>query len=98
MKLTPVEINSMFYFPVHGCEPARPLTDQEVEKINQQAQAAIRQHWDHEGVKAIIQHIEIHAAKMQSRAVSKGAEPHDAGQAYALTRLVGQLQEIRWKE
>lgn len=94
----PVSSPPVFYFPVHGCEPARPLTAAEIEKQQKKCLAAIKQHWDNEGVKAIVQLLEIKAAIQQGRAITREATSYDAGGASALLNVVRDLQAKRWSE
>lgn len=88
---------AVFYFPVFGCEPARPWTRAEMAKQQEKVRKTIKKHWDSEGVKAIVELLQIEAAILQARACARGADQHDAGGGYHLLKVVRELQNRRWE-
>lgn len=87
-----------FYFPAYGCDAVKPMTMEEMQEKEQRSRAIIQKNWQHDGVKAVIEYIEIQCAMLQARACQKGADQHDAGQAFALQKLIGELQNKRWSK
>lgn len=86
---------AVILFPSHGCQPAGQLTKKQQDEHLVTQRQAIRQHWEHAGVKAIVQLIERRAAMKQRAAVQPGAAPHDQGQAFALDELITVLNGIQ---
>lgn len=87
-----------FYFPAYGCEAVKPMTMEEMQEKEKETRAMIQKYWQHDGVKAVITYIEIQCATLQARACQKGADQHDAGQGFALQKLIGELQNKRWPQ
>jgi hypothetical protein len=84
-------------YPLHGCEAASPMTEEEQEAMRTKLLRAIRKHWGNAGVEAIVQMLEMECAIAQSRACLAGATPHDGGQAYGLQQLLGKIQRLKWQ-
>lgn len=82
-------------FPIYGCDPTRGHSREEMEAQSRTRCATLKKHWDHEGVKAVIELIEIQGALCQRRAIDRDATLHDAGQAFALGELLALLQRHR---
>lgn len=93
MNTEPVTI----VFPLHGCEPAKPLPPEEQEALQNELMAAIQKHWKNDGVEAVVQLLEMECAIKQSRACLPGATPHDGGQAYGLQQVLSRIQSLKWK-
>lgn len=83
-------------FPVYGCQPMRGMSREEMDKQQRARAADLKKHWDDDGVKAVVELIEIQTAICQRRACSREATSHDAGQAFALSELLGQFQRLRF--
>lgn len=83
-------------FPVYGCQPMRGMSREEMEKQQRTRAAELKKHWESDGVKAVVELIEIQGAICQRRACAREATSHDAGQAFALAELLGQLQRLRF--
>ena len=92
------EVKVVICYPVHGCEAARPMTEEEMAVAKEKSLRAIQKHWGNDGVKAIIELVEVKAAVLQARCTQEGSTQHVAGQAYGMQQLVGELQRLRWSE
>ena len=86
----------VFYFPVHGCDEARPMTGEEQGALVKRLRKCVKEQWNNPGVRALVQWVEMQAGTLQARACSPGATAHDAGQGHALLRLVSEVQGMRW--
>ena len=85
---------AVFYFPAYGCDPVRPMTEEQARAEQRVLEQSLRAHWTHPGVKAMITLLERRAARSKSAAVRPGAGAHEQGQAFALEQLVGSLQQL----
>lgn len=75
-------------YPLHGCEALGVMDEKAMTKRMKQMRQTIRTHWNHDGVKAMIEMIQLRTARMQREAIQAGAGAHAQGQAFALDELI----------
>lgn len=92
--IEPVINPPVILFPAHGCEGLGMISEKQAEKLLAENRDAIRSHWNHAGVKAIVSLIEQRGCRLQREAIGPGAGAHHQGQAFAMNELITVLHGI----
>lgn len=82
-------------FPLGGCAPDGTLTEAQVTARMKNLRELVRMHWNNEGVRAVIELLEMRTAMKQRAGVAPGAGAHEQGQAFALDEAIGMLRQVR---
>lgn len=89
---------AVILYPSHGCQPVTGRTQAQLDAAMKLRRSAVKDAWEHPGVKALVEIIEQRGCRLQRTAIAPGATVHEAGQAYAIDELITVLHGILLSE
>lgn len=81
-------------FPLHGSTDVQLMTAEQHEKRMRECRLALRKHWTHEGVKALVTLVELTAARLTAEAIAPDSTMDDVRRAGGVNEMLNSIRII----